>query len=417
MEPKRVLIATDVPFWRASTGAEQRIRSLVNCLASQPLQLKLFFVAAADAAEIRQDIKSCHELDSPNLSVEVHASSDPPTQLSARLRWHLAGIKNLLVGKDKTKSDGEEAPILRINDFNWPWARSKFAETACQFQPDSIIIEYAKLAYLLDDLDSATQIQTIIDTHDMLHKRYRDFQKRGERHWIAIDEAEEAAVLNRFDTVIAIQPLEANAMASMAPSAKVIVCKHACFPDGPHPSIANFQSSEADRILRFGILASNNPANRSAIENFINNVWLPFYPTAQHIQLTIAGSVCSGLKPQQLDAKNIVRAPELDSAERFYGSVDVVVNPIEFGSGLKIKNVEAIAHGKPLITTSHGAHGFIDAPHASVLVADQPKEWQAAIDRLSDPAEIVRAGKLAAQLSASQFSNAAVYGPLLELIS
>ena len=125
----------------------------------------------------------------------------------------------------------------------------------------------------------------------------------------------------------------------------------------------------------------------------------------------------AGLKPQQLDAKNIVRAPELDSAERFYGSVDVVVNPIEFGSGLKIKNVEAIAHGKPLITTSHGAHGFIDAAHASVLVADQPKEWQAAIDRLSDPAEIARTGKLAAQLSASQFSNAAVYGPLLELIS
>ena len=250
----------------------------------------------------------------------------------------------------------------------------------------------------------------------MLHKRYRDFQKCGEQHWIAIDEAEEAAVLNRFDTVIAIQPLEAEAMASMAPSANVIVCKHACFPDGPHPNVASFQRTDADRILSFGILASNNPANRSAIENFIRNIWQPYFAIAEHIQLVIAGSVCSSFKPQQFEAKNIAWAPQLDSAERFYGGVDVVVNPIEFGSGLKIKNVEAIAHGKPLITTSHGAHGFVESSQASVLVADEPKQWQAAINRLSDPAEIACTGKLAAQLSASQFSNAAVYGPLLELI-
>ena len=275
-----------------------------------------------------------------------------------------------------------------------------------------------KLAYLLNDLDQnqTSQVQTIIDTHDMLHKRYRDFQKRGEQHWIAIDEDEEAAVLNRFDTVIAIQPLEADTMASMAPSANVIVCKHACFPDGPHPNFADFQRSNTDRVLSFGILASNNPANRSAIENFINSIWLPSFTIAKNIQLTIAGSVCSSFEPRQFEAKNIVWAPELDSPERFYRSVDVVVNPIEFGSGLKIKNVEAIAHGKPLITTSHGANGFVEVAQASVLVADEPKQWQAAIIRLSDPAEIACTGKLAAQLSAKEFSNAAVYGPLLELI-
>ena len=417
VESKRVLIATDVPFWRASTGAEQRIRSLIACLTKQTLQLKLFFLATHDAVKIRQEIESCQELDSSNLSIEVHASSDPPKQLSARLGWHMAGIKNLLTSK-QTQPDGLDGPPLRLDDFNWPWARAKFAETVSQFQPDSIIIEYVKLAYLLDDLNpnQSSQIQTIIDSHDMLHKRYRDFQARGERHWIAIDENEEAAVLNRFDTVIAIQPLEAEAMASMAPSAKVIVCKHACFPEGPHPNVANFQQTEADRILSFGILASNNPANRSAIDSFIKNIWLPLYANAAHIQLTIAGSVCASFKPQQIDAKNIRWAPELDSAARFYGSVDVVVNPIEFGSGLKIKNVEAIAHGKPLITTSHGAHGFVESPQASVLVADEPKQWQAAIDRLSDPDEIACTGKLAAQLSAKQFSNAAVYGPLLELI-
>ena len=405
-----------MPFWHASTGAQQRIRSLVNCLVKQDLQLRIFFLATDNASEIREQIQRCPELGSPNLSIEVHASSDPPKQLGARLAWHLDGTLNMLSPK-KTKSSGSASPTLQLADFNWPWATDKFAETVAQFQPDSIIIEYVKLAYLLENLDQQSKsVQTIIDTHDMLHKRYQDFKERGESHWIAIDAEEEAEVLNRFDTVIAIQPLEAEQMAKMAPAAKVIVCKHACFPNGTHPNVDRFQQSGSERKLAFGILASNNPANRNAISNFINDIWLPHYSSATDIQLTIAGNVCAGLESNRPKTDSIVWAPELNLTESFYGNIDIVVNPIEFGSGLKIKNVEALAYGKPLITTPHGANGFIDAPHSSVLVADSPEQWQAAIDRLSDPEEIACTGKLARQLSAEQFSDAAAYGPLLNQI-
>ncbi len=410
---KRTLIATDVPFWRASTGAQQRIRSLVNCLVKQKLQLRLFVIATDNPSKLRAEIASISELQSPNLSIEVHASSDPPQQLGARLGWHLAGTLNLLSSKKNKPGSG----TLRLADFNWPWAASKFAETVAEFQPDSIIIEYVTLAYLLDAIDTRTKpIQTIVDTHDMLHKRYQDFKERGAAHWIAIEAAEEAAVLNRFDTVIAIQPLEAEQMARMAPSANVIVCKHACFADGPHPNVDSFQQTDDQRKLSFGILASNNPANCNAITNFINDVWLPNYSATQNIQLTIAGSVCTGLESNRPKIKSIVWAPELNSTERFYRHIDVVVNPIEFGAGLKIKNVEAIAYGKPLITTSHGATGFIEAPHASILVVDAPERWRAAIERLSDLAEITCTGKLARQLSADQFSDTAAYGPLLKQV-
>ena len=409
------MIATDVPFWHASTGAEQRIRSLVNCLVKQDLELRIFFLATDNASEIREQIQRCPELGSPNLSIEVHASSDPPKQLGARLAWHLDGTLNMLSPK-KAKPSGA-SPTLQLADFNWPWAADKFTETVTQFQPDSIIIEYVKLAYLIEDLGQQSKpVQTIIDTHDMLHKRYQDFKERGESHWIAIDAEEEAEVLRRFDTVIAIQPLEAEQMAEMAPTAKVIVCKHACFPNGTHSDVDRFQRSSPERKLAFGILASNNPANRNAITNFINDIWLPNYSSATDIQLTIAGSVCAGLESNRPKTNSIVWAPELNLTESFYRSIDVVVNPIEFGSGLKIKNVEAIAYGKPLVTTPHGANGFIDTPHASVLVADSPEQWQAAIDRLSDPEEIACAGKLARELSAEQFSDAAAYGPLLEQI-
>jgi len=410
------LIATDVPFWLASTGAQQRIRSLVNCLVKQNLQLHIFFLATDNAAKVGEEIQACPELNAPNLTVEVHASSDPPKQFGARILWHLAGTLNMLFPKKAAPSSGVSAP-LRLADFNWPWAARQFSETVVQFQPDSIIIEYVKLAYLIEGVDQQhTPAHTIIDTHDMLHKRYQDFKKRGETHWIAIDATEEAEVLNRFNTVVAIQPLEAEQMAKMAPDAKVIVCKHACFPNGTHPDVDRFQRSASERKLAFGILASNNPANRNAITNFINEVWMPNYSSATNIQLVVAGSVCAGLESNRARADSIVWSPELNLTDSFYRNVDVVVNPIEFGSGLKIKNVEAVAYGKPLITTRHGANGFIDAPHASVSVANSPEQWRAAIDDLSEPEKIASTGKLARRLSSNQFSAAAAYGQLLKQI-
>ena len=192
-------------------------------MVKQDLELRIFFLATDNASKIREQIQRCPELDSPNLSIEVHASSDPPKQLGARLAWHLAGTVNLLSPK-KSQPSGAASTTLQLADFNWPWAAGKFTETVTLFQPDSIIIEYVKLAYLIDDLGQQRKpVQTIIDTHDMLHKRYQDFKERGESHWIAIDAEEEAEVLRRFDTVIAIQPLEAEQMAKMAPTAKVIV--------------------------------------------------------------------------------------------------------------------------------------------------------------------------------------------------
>jgi glycosyltransferase involved in cell wall biosynthesis len=41
-----------------------------------------------------------------------------------------------------------------------------------------------------------------------------------------------------------------------------------------------------------------------------------------------------------------------------YAQAQVVLNPLRFGTGLKIKSVEALSYGRPLVTTSVGAEGL-----------------------------------------------------------
>ena len=44
-----------------------------------------------------------------------------------------------------------------------------------------------------------------------------------------------------------------------------------------------------------------------------------------------------------------------------YQSFRVAINPVRFGTGLKIKNQEALAAGKPLVVSANGAEGMATA--------------------------------------------------------
>ena len=66
-----------------------------------------------------------------------------------------------------------------------------------------------------------------------------------------------------------------------------------------------------------------------------------------------------------------------------YSSIRVVVAPDRFGSGLKIKTLEAMQHGVPVVATTIGAQGIEVPPGlAPMVVTDDPAEFAAAVVRL-----------------------------------
>ena len=76
----------------------------------------------------------------------------------------------------------------------------------------------------------------------------------------------------------------------------------------------------------------------------------------------------------------------------FIAAADVVVVPLRIGSGTRLKILEALAMGRPVVTTRIGAEGLdlVDGEH--VLIADGPTAFAAAVDR------VLADDRLAAQL-------------------
>jgi glycosyltransferase involved in cell wall biosynthesis len=65
---------------------------------------------------------------------------------------------------------------------------------------------------------------------------------------------------------------------------------------------------------------------------------------------------------------------------------DVIVVPVRYGSGTRIKILEALAHRIPVVSTSAGAEG-IDVTHGrEILLADSPEDFaKACAGLLQDP--------------------------------
>jgi GT2 family glycosyltransferase len=69
----------------------------------------------------------------------------------------------------------------------------------------------------------------------------------------------------------------------------------------------------------------------------------------------------------------------------FYAARRVIIVPIRFGAGVKIKTVQALQYGVPVVATRCGAEGITIADPQALVVRDDPEEFAAAVlDVLND---------------------------------
>ena len=66
----------------------------------------------------------------------------------------------------------------------------------------------------------------------------------------------------------------------------------------------------------------------------------------------------------------------------------ICIVPLRQGSGTRLKILEALALGTPVVTTSKGMQGLDLEPETHLLVADQPKEFARQVLRLMDDLDL-----------------------------
>lgn len=382
---KRVLLVTDIPFWQPGLGSHSRILSLCRALQAQ-FDCQVFFLGSI----------------LPNIANEIA----------------IAGLSGVIISYKDYEAAATDVPFKSSIPDHAGLKRARhdiFGNSLALFlrkQPryDAVVFEYLWLAYLRDAMPY--QATSILDTHDLMAPREYRFAMQGLQTGVSITLKDEVAILAKFDAILAIQTEEAKWIAHLLPNKIVLCCPHGV--ETVSETLTASLEAQRSRNLRLGFVGGGSNENAEAIRWFLHEVW----PVVSQLatELHVYGNVCEKLRDQALDA-GVTLHGLVESLDAAYAHCDVMINPIMHGGGLKIKSVEALSHGKPLITSPEGAVGIENPANSGAIVARSRSEFIDAVLRLAhNPEERKSLARQSLAAAQEQFSTAASFAPLMTLV-
>lgn len=268
------------------------------------------------------------------------------------------------VGVDDWYDDRTDAALRHLDDT---------------FRFDLAVIEYVFMSRAL--LALRTPRVRVIDTHDLFANRHRLYLAAGQApQFFSTSPKDEQRGLKRADLVLGIQAQETSVLQAYGVNA--ITFGHTVAVDllwGSAPA-------------RFDLLmvGSSNHMNVQGLLWFGREV-LPLLLAVQPaLRVAVAGGVCAATP----DMPGLIKLGVVADLAAVYACTRLALNPVQSGTGLNIKSVEALGFGMPLLATSSGSRGLDAAAGQAMAVADSPAGFaQAALALLADADALARLSK------------------------
>jgi glycosyltransferase involved in cell wall biosynthesis len=229
-------------------------------------------------------------------------------------------------------------------------------------------VEYVFLSGILSRFDSS--VTKVIDTHDIFSDRHKMFlANRTEPEWFYTSREIEKLGLSRGDLVVAIKDGDAQFFRNLG-LPNVTTIGHF------FPVQSNRKDDKKERACLF--LGSDNASNVKAWQFFSESILEKTWERIPGISFHVAGRICHKIP----DSPRYYKHGVVSDLNKIYRSVTVAINPVTFGTGLKIKSIEPLAFGCPVVTTPVGIEGIEDAENQGILVSRNPGEFVSHLESL-----------------------------------
>lgn len=281
-----------------------------------------------------------------------------------------------------------ESPLANINqpplnvdldDWCGPELLTAVDAVCDHFEIADCIVNYAFDSGVFLALPPSTR--RILLTHDRFADRNRTLQAQGFRDpaWVSLTSDGEKRACQRADLVVALQHHEAEYFADLTDRQVEVAEVPPFFAKDYQPP------RRYDGRLRIGYFGSPNALNEQSLARFIDR-WERRPELVARSRILVAGgaskSLGSYIDPARIEALGIELLGRFDQLGDFLAKVDLVINPESGGTGIKIKTLETLAHGCPLLSTRQGMVGL-----HSDLPGHQAGDLDALLDRVAELAD------------------------------
>ncbi len=274
-----------------------------------------------------------------------------------------------------------------LPDNNTQLLQSQFNQLLREERYDYIIISYTTWATLVKDNPFTGSARLIIDTHDFITSQIK--KKKGFRLGAAF--AEEMRRLSYFDEIWSLSVEENYLFRQFTTADHRIV-----------PMMQDQPDLQPEKARKFDLIyiASHNEHNILSINWFFLEVY-PLLPPS--IKICIIGSIGDHI-PENLP--NVTKIPFAEDTTVYYQQSRIAMSPMFGGTGIKVKTVEALAHGLPVVSTPDGVIGLPDKTNNGCIVGHNAEEFAAHIMALcNSPALLAQLSRHATSMFNRHFET------------
>jgi glycosyltransferase involved in cell wall biosynthesis len=359
----RILYLSTRAAWPVVSGAGLRSYNLARALGTKAELTYVFFTTPGVRSPSSDEFSFCREL---------VAIPKPSTYTPAKIVRGLLGRWPLPV-LNYTSVEMIEAARKLLQGHNYDLVHVDSIQLAGCVAALRKELRGARVMYNWHNIESELLFRYANTTPSLPRRVYARLTARRLK-------SVEAGVLASADGHIVCSEREREALSARAPKARIEVIENgvdtAAFGETEPPSRAPF------RLLFVGSMGYH--ANIDAAVWFTREIWPEIRRTFPSLRLTLLGSDPTPAVLSLRAAPNVEVTGTVADLAPYYREAVAAVVPLRIGGGTRLKILEAMAGGVPVISTPLGAEGLAVTPGRDILLAETASDWMSAIASVSD---------------------------------
>jgi len=243
---------------------------------------------------------------------------------------------------------------------------------------DLVHVDYLETAIALGRRRRVPRLAVAIDELSKPARRRFDLASGAGRlrAWLAwrATVAMQRHVCRRLDRILTLSEQDRGTLLALDSGLAVGVLP---FPIGIDAAGMDGAARERDHLLFVG--AMNRDVNADAVMWLCREILPLVRKEVPAVRLTIVGAAPTDTVQRLAREPGVMVTGFVDRLEPYYDRATVCVSPMRVGGGIISKNLDAMAAGCPVVTTTIGNEGIGATAGVELLAADTPVEFAEAV--------------------------------------
>ncbi len=389
-----ILMLTQVLPYPPDSGPKIKTYNVIKYLSQRHRVTLASFVRGDQSEHVRRLERYCHAVHT------VHMERNA-------VRDGLAMVRSLLTGQ----------PWMMVRDDR-KGMRALVDRLAAEQRFDVAHADQLNMGQYAERVPGAFKVMDAHNALWLLYKRLWATMSPGPRKWLLgrdwrLLKSYEGRLVREFDALLAVSP-EDKAALQEAAGQPVHATVIPIAIDTDEVKVVD-REAEPAHILHIGTMYW--PPNIDAVNWFLRQI----YPLVRQQRPDVQFDVVGSRPPAELLALNdsgqgINVTGYVEDPTPYQQRAAVMIVPLLAGGGMRVKILQSLAEGIPIVSTTLGGEGIGVTGGEDILIADEPDDFAAAVLRvLNDRALAQRLSQNGRRLAESKYDYRRACGALDEV--